>query len=257
MRISSFLGAMVSGFALLIIAYAVMTALHVPIGSFSDWLFGMLSLFWLLAIVTVPWNIYFKAHGLLAEAGPTRERGLVVDERQVAYVRKLAKYSLWIAIGLHIASAIALFLLAWTGFSKIGYVASVLALLLTGLRPAVSAYEYLAARLHSIGETWKYPREDVVELRGRVTSLESSVNQTRLELDPDRPESLVARQLAHAEQFRHDLARLEAGLESLRATNESEHERLSREAQTAISQISVDGQFLDHVREILRFFKSA
>lgn len=257
MRIFNFASSIVLSFAVLLIAFAVMTALHVQIGSFNDWVFGLVSLFWLLAIVTIPWNIHFKARAVLADAQPTRERGLPVDERQVAYVRKLARYSLLLAIGLHIASAVALYLLARTGVSRIGYVASALALLLTGLRPAASAYEYLAARLATIGENWKYPREDVIELRGRVSALESTVTQTSLEFDATRPESLVARHQAHADETRHELARLGAELAALNAANNTEHERLSREARSAISQLSTDGQFLDHVREILRFFKSA
>jgi hypothetical protein len=32
---------------------------------------------------------------------------------------------------------------------------------------------------------------------------------------------------------------------------------MSREARAAVAQLSTDGQFLEHVREILRFFKSA
>jgi hypothetical protein len=32
---------------------------------------------------------------------------------------------------------------------------------------------------------------------------------------------------------------------------------LSREARQAIAQLTTDGQFLDHVREIIRFFKTA
>ncbi|WP_158054511.1 hypothetical protein [Scytonema sp. HK-05] len=46
-------------------------------------------------------------------------------------------------------------------------------------------------------------------------------------------------------------------MEADRATNLTEHERLAREARGAIAQLSTDGQFLDHVREIIRFFKTA
>ena len=257
MRPFSFLSSLVFSFAVLLVAFAVTTSLHVPVGAFGDWVFGLLSLFWLLAIVTVPWDIHFKARAVLADAGPTRERGLPVDERQVAYVRKVAAVSLWAAIGLHAASAAALFTLAEAGVNRLGYVASVLALLLTGLRPAVSAYHYLAVRLRSIGEGWHYPREDVVELRGRVTAAESALDTMRLDLDPSRPESLAARVAAHVEETRRELAKAQADLASLAAANENEHERLSREARSAVSQISTDGQFLDHVREILRFFKTA
>jgi hypothetical protein len=248
---------MVVSFAMLVIAYAVMKSLNVPVGAFGDWVFGLVSLLWLIAVVTVPWNIFFRARAVLADAGPSRERGLPVDERQVVYVGTIARRALGIALALHLISAIAAFLLAWFGVSPVGYIASVLALLLTALRPAASAYEYIAARLRSIGEQWKYPHEDVLELRGRVTESESAVAEIRRELDTTRPESLAARLISQADQVRQDLAQLTADLAELRATNENEHERLSQEARSAIAQLSTDSQFLEHVREILRFFKSA
>jgi hypothetical protein len=43
----------------------------------------------------------------------------------------------------------------------------------------------------------------------------------------------------------------------LRATNERDHDRLSRESRQAIAQLSTDSQVLEHVREIIRFFKGA
>ncbi|CDN12950.1 hypothetical protein RintRC_3814 [Richelia intracellularis] len=53
------------------------------------------------------------------------------------------------------------------------------------------------------------------------------------------------------------MARIGANLEELRATNQKQHEGLSRESREAIAQLSIDGQFLDHVREIIRFLKTA
>jgi Cdc6-like AAA superfamily ATPase len=58
-------------------------------------------------------------------------------------------------------------------------------------------------------------------------------------------------------ETRKELARLANNLEELRAVNQSEHERLVGETRNAISQLSTDAQFLDHVREIIRFFKTA
>jgi hypothetical protein len=229
----------------------------VPVGNFGDWVGALLAFFWLLAVVTVPWNIYFKAKGVLSDAEPSRARGLPVDERQVSYVRKLVRLSLWTAIALHVASAVALYVLARVGVARIGYVGSVVALLLTILRPSVSAYEYLAERLRTIGQNWTYPVQDVVELRGRVDTLEASLKSVNEQLDPQRPESLTSLERTHAEDARRQLAGVTADLDSLRASNENEHERLSQEARSAISQLTTDGQFLDHVREIIRFFKTA
>ncbi|MEL7246054.1 MAG: hypothetical protein AAGM40_27530, partial [Cyanobacteria bacterium J06573_2] len=59
------------------------------------------------------------------------------------------------------------------------------------------------------------------------------------------------------QQTRKELATIAATIEELKATNKLEHERLSRESKQAIAQLSTDGQFLEHVREIIRFFKAA
>jgi hypothetical protein len=96
-----------------------------------------------------------------------------------------------------------------------------------------------------------------MELRDRFLIVEDTLKRLEEQLNPEQPYSLAANQQNYLEETRKDLARITANLEELRATNQTEHERLSREARQAISQLSTDGQFLDHVREIIRFFKSA
>jgi hypothetical protein len=243
--------------AVVLLAFGVLQWFHVPAGNFLDWVIGGASFWWLLVIVTVPWNIYFQAKQVLAEAAQSREKAIPVDEKQVQYVQVLAKRSLWLALGLHLLSAIGLYTLAVTGISAVGYISSGAALLLTILRPAIRAYEYLYARLTMISQEWKYPREDVVELRQRFSELEQKIQVLEDQLNLEQPYSLAATQQRFAEETRRDLAKMAANLEELRATNQTEHERLAREARNAIAQISTDGQFLDHVREIIRFFKTA
>lgn len=237
-----------------LLAFSVLQWFHVPAGSFLDWVIGGASFWWLLVIVTVPWNIHFQAKQVLAEAAQSREKEIPVDERQVRYVQSLAKRSLWVALALHLFSAIGLYLLAATGISAVGYISSGAALLLTILRPAIRAYEYIYARLTMISQEWKYPREDIVELRHRFVELEQKVQVLDDQFNLEQPYSLVATQQRFGEETRRDLAKIAANLEELRATNQTEHERLSREARNAIAQLSTDGQFLDHVREIIRFF---
>ncbi|MBR8833529.1 MAG: hypothetical protein DSM106950_05675 [Stigonema ocellatum SAG 48.90 = DSM 106950] len=242
---------------LVLLVFSILQWLHIPAGNFLDWVIGGASFWWLLVIVTVPWNVYFQAKEVLAEAAQSAEKGIAVDDQQLKYVTVLAKRSLLAAIALHLVSAVALYILAATGISAVGYVSSGAALLLTALRPAISAYEYLYARLTMIRQEWKYPREDVVELRHRVDAMEVTLKGVEEQLNPEHPHSLAANQQLYSEETRKELALLGASLEQLRATNQTEHQRLAREAQGAIAQLSTDGQFLDHVREIIRFFKEA
>ncbi|MBG1244344.1 hypothetical protein [Nostoc sp. NZL] len=251
--ISSIIGIVVS----VLVAFGLLQWLHIPAGNFLDWVIGGASFWWLLVIVTVPWNVHFQAKEVLAEAAQSTEKGIPVDEKQVKYVTVLAKRSLWVAIALHLFSAVGLYTLAATGISTVGYISSGAALLLTILRPAIRAYEYLYIRLAMIRQEWKYPREDIFELRDRFSILEQKIQLLEEQLNPEQSYSLPATQQRFAEETRKDLARIAANLEELRATNQTEHERLGRETRNAIAQLSSDGQFLDHVREIIRFFKTA
>ena len=257
MYINFFISSIAGIVIVVLTAFGLLQWLHIPAGNFLDWVIGGASFWWLLVIVTVPWNVHFQAKEVLAEAAQSKEKGIPVDEKQVKYVTVLAKRSLWVAIALHLFSAVGLYTLAATGISTVGYISSGAALLLTILRPAIRAYEYLYARLTMIRQEWKYPREDIVELRDRFSILEQKIQSLEEQLNPEQSYSLPATQQRFAEETRRDLARIAANLEELRATNQTEHERLAREARTAIAQLSTDGQFLDHVREIIRFFKTA
>jgi hypothetical protein len=257
MYINFFISSIAGIVVVVLTAFGLLQWLHIPAGNFLDWVIGGASFWWLLVIVTVPWNVHFQAKEVLAEAAQSTERGIPVDEKQVKYVTLLAKRSLWVAIALHLFSAVGLYTLAATGISTVGYISSGAALLLTILRPAIRAYEYLYARLAMIRQEWKYPREDIFELRDRFSVLEQKIQSLEDQLNPEQSYSLPATQQRFAEETRKDLARIAANLEELRATNQTEHERLGREARNAIAQLSTDGQFLDHVREIIRFFKTA
>ena len=242
---------------LVLIVFGVLQWLHVLSGSFLDWVIAVATFEWLLVIVTVPWNIHFEAKQVLVDATQSQEKGIVVEPKQVRYAKMVAERSLVVAIALHLLSAIGLYALAATGISVVGYISSGAALLLTVLRPAIRTYEYLATRLAMIREEFKYPREDIVELRSRFTTLEATVQRLEEQMNPAEPYSWAATQQRYWEETRQEVAHLNASVAELRAMNNVEHERLSREARQAIAQLTTDGQFLDHVREIIRFFKTA
>jgi len=254
---SSFIGLSASLGLLTLLIFGLLQWLHISAGHFLDWVIAILSFWWLLVIVTVPWNVHLEAREVLAEASASSKQGIAVDAKQINYVKTLSKRSLIVAIALHLFSAAGLYTLAATGISAVGYISSGAALLLTALRPAVRFYEYLAARLTMIRQEFKYPRENIVELRSRFDTLENTVKDLSKQIDLGNPDSLVATQQQYSEKTRQDLANLQASVEQLVARNEAEHQRLAREAQQAISQLTIDSQFLDHVREIIRFFKTA
>jgi hypothetical protein len=241
------------GFSVLILIISVILQwLQISAGNLVDWSIGIASFWWLIIIVTIPWNVYFEARETISEATISEEKGIPLDLKQLNYVKKVSRWSIISAIALHFLSAIGLYTLAATGISSVGYISSGATLLLTGLRPAIRGYQYLAQRLSLIRKQIKYPREDVLELRGRVNNLERSVGEIKIQIDNNGEH-----QQQQWVEIRQQLALLKALLEQLQAKNAVEHEELSREARNAISQLTEDSQFLNHVREIIRFVKMA
>lgn len=242
---------------LIVLIFGTLQLLHIPAGHFVDWLVAIAVFEWLLLIVTVPWNIHFEAKAALADAETSIQQNIAVQPSQVQYVTLLARRSLWIAVGLHLVSAVMLYGLAALGIGTLGYLSAGSALLLTGLRPAFRAYEYIATQIRQMRQTFLYPREDIAEIRQRLSQLETTVLALEKSLDPSQPDSWAAQQAQQSEIYRTELTQLAAKLEDLRVHNQADHTRLSREAEQAVARISTDGQVLNHVRELVRFFKEA
>ncbi|MGD1900759.1 MAG: hypothetical protein ACFB9N_00765 [Geitlerinemataceae cyanobacterium] len=247
-----------------LLAFAILQWLQIPSGSFLDWTIGLASFWWLLAIVTIPWNIYFTAKQALDNAAISQEKQIAVDARSLAYVRKVARRAGFVAVGLHLVSAAGLYALAATGISSIGYVSSVAALLFTGLRPAIVFYRYLAERLQAIERTFKFPREDVLTVSERLNEVQQTLEVTiaRVQdlenaLDPDYENSYALRQNNRITGIADELRALSVEHRQQAIESQTDRERIRNEARNAIAQITADGQFLEHVREIIRFVKSS
>jgi hypothetical protein len=248
----SFIGFGFSSGFLALLVFFILQWLQIPTGSLVDWLVGVGSFWWVLAVVTIPWNIYFEAEETKAEALVSKQNNIALDPKQLAYVRKVARLALMVAIALHIFSALGLYGLSAWGISPVGYVSSVAILLFTALRPGVRAYQYLAHRLMSIRQQIHYPREDVLELRHRVANLELNIQSLGERVDHNTETHQTEWQ-----RLRQELATFRAALEQLQANNEAAHRQLAREAEGAIAQLSEDSQTLNHVRELIRFWKEA
>ncbi len=242
---------------LALLAFFVLQWLQIPTGNLVDWLIGIASFWWLLAIVTVPWNIYFEAEDVKAEATISQRKNIPVDAQQLQYVTTISRWSLIAAIALHLISAVGLYFLASSGISAVGYVSALATLLLTFLRPAVRFYEYLARRLAAIRQLVQYPREDVLALRGTVNSLESQLATIQAQLNPEQEDSIVSVQQREWQKIRQAHSQLRATLEQLQANNDLAHQQLAKNTETAIAQLSEDSQILNHVREIIRFWKKS
>lgn len=140
---------------------------------------GAVSLYWLLIITTVPWNLYFRAREVRHEIGVSRGRGIAVPAGHEADVRRLARRLLWFAVGGHVVSAAVVAAVTYVSGHMLGYYFAVFYLLSCAIRPAAAYLGYMRARIASLLRETKYPREDVIEFTTRLATISAEVEALR------------------------------------------------------------------------------
>lgn len=252
-----FFGSLFTVGLLLLAAYGIMRWIGADPGSIRDWVIGLFVLWWLIMVVVLPWDLHFKARGVLVDAARSRKDGITVVEADLVYVTRWAKLSLWLAIALHLVSAAGFWLLADLGIYHLGYYAAGAAILAMGLRPAGRAYEYLVERLANIGREVHHPRDDVLALRERIEGIDERLKGLQQRLDAANAESWAATVEARLAAGAAELERLRAAAEDARRANDDAHRQLARDAEAAAARMAEDARVLNHVRELVRFFKEA
>lgn len=242
---------------LILAVFATLQYLQIPSGTFVDWLIGVGTFWWLIGITTIPWNMHFAAREVLDEAEISTGKGITVNAANVAFASKLARRFLTTAIVLHIVSAIALYLLAYYHITVVGYFAAVAAILLTFARPLARLYDYIASRLQRMRSEIRYPRDDVYEWTRKVLDMEKRAEAIETILDFKNENSWIQNQEDTITNLKAKITALSVELDQLRLTNQKEHERLSRKSEEEIARLSEDAQFLNQIRELIRFIKKA
>ncbi|WP_436774985.1 hypothetical protein [Yinghuangia sp. YIM S09857] len=144
---------------------------------------GALFLLWQVVLLTVPWGLYFQAKAVIREIHLAREQGTEVSDAREEEAARIAGRLKWAAIGAHVLSAGVVAVITYVSGEDIGYYFSGFYLLSTGFRPAQAYFAHLRQRLSGMMNEVRYPHENVVELRARVTTAEAQVEalQRRVE----------------------------------------------------------------------------
>lgn len=157
----------------------VATFVKVPGRTLLDVGLGLVSLYWLLIITTVPWNLYFRAREVRHEIGVSRTRGIAVREGHEAEVRRLERRLLWLAFGGHVVSAAVVAAITYASGHLLGYYFAAFYLLSCAIRPAAAYLGFLRARIASLLRETKYPRDDVIDFATRLATLTAEVEALR------------------------------------------------------------------------------
>lgn len=209
---------------------------------------GLLSLLWLLLLLTLPWNLYFRAQTVLAEITVSREKGIDVSPARDAEAARIARVMLRAAIAGHVLSAAVACAVTWATGGFTGYWFAAFFLLSTFFRPAGAYFRQLRRRLGALLKDVTHPRDDVVELHARVNRAEAGTRALEEKAE---------------EQYRA-LAELRRALDALAlSTHEraEESERrfaaLGREFESTVNRLTDNQEIIAGVKAFLRLLRSA
>ncbi len=233
--------------------YAILIWLGHPAGSFTDWIIGLGGFWWLLGVVTIPWNIHFRAKEVRRDIEVSQDRNLSSNPKDKALVEQIARRSLFGALLIHALTAIGFASLSYFEITQIGWAGCIAALALTGARPAARLYAYTLNLLSQTSERIRFPIDDIREVKDRLAELELKIQALDLE-NPDSWASTVNRDAAKVGAQLHTQR---VAVETLSENNERDHRSMARDAERIGERVSEDIQFLGHVREMIQFLKNA
>ncbi|MGW5650493.1 hypothetical protein [Streptomyces humi] len=241
-----FLGAVVAAVvaaAALVLAYVAGAPPAVVLAAGA----GVLSLGWLLLLLTVPWNLYFRAHAVLAEIAVSREKGLDVSRERDAEAARIARVMLRAAVAGHVLTAAVVVAVARATGEFTGYWFAGFFLLSTVFRPAGAYFAQLRRRLGTLLKDVTYPRDDVVGLHARL----------------DRTEAGARVLEEKAEEQYRALAELRRTVDAL---STSAYERadetdrriaaLAREFESTVDRLTDNQEIITGVKAFLRLLRS-
>jgi hypothetical protein len=217
---------------------------------------------WLVALVTVPWNLFFSARRAQAEMAVSRERGISVREADGAEAAQIARRMLRFALGAHAATAIAAALIAYLTGDRVGYYVAAVFLAATAVRPAAEYLAHIRQRIGALTLEITYPRDDVAALTERVVLLERNTRATRVRLR--RAEAALRDGITHARDvLSADLARIADAQADDRAAARARDDELGRRVDAMVRQIeeALDGisdhqELLTGLRALVRMIRS-
>lgn len=150
---------------------ALLYAIEVPLTIVLGVGAGIACLLWLRLLMTLPWNLYFRARSVLAEITVSRDKGLVISQARDDEAARIARMTLRVAVAGHAVTALLVLAATLALGGRAGYWVAAFYLLSTFFRPAGAYFAQLRERLGSLLKDVTHPRDDVVELRGKVDAL--------------------------------------------------------------------------------------
>ncbi|MGW0779202.1 hypothetical protein [Streptomyces sp. NPDC002913] len=209
---------------------------------------GVLSLLWLLLLLTVPWNLYFRAHTVLAEIGVSRSKGLEVPKERDAEAARIARLMLRVAVGGHaLTTALAVAVTAATG-AVTGYWFAGFFLLSTVFRPAGAYFGQLRRRLGTLLKDVTFPRDDVLQLREEVARLHAGTRAL---------EEKAEEQYRALGELRRTTDALNVSAHARADDSDRKIAALAREFESTVNRLTDNQEIITGLKAFLRLLRAA
>ncbi|MGQ9896740.1 MAG: hypothetical protein ACUVR8_04145 [Acidobacteriota bacterium] len=216
---------------------------------------GVICFIWLLLILTVPWDLHFQAKAVQFELERAREAGLTINNERLAYVKRTQRTTLWVALGLHVLSALMVGGLAYFTRGSVGYWFAGFYLATMVFRPVGAAYEYLHRKLADISEEARFPRDDTMKLKDELAKVKDDLTELHHQVK-HIAEELVALTATSAKTHQ-DILTLQHTIERAEQSFKSRIGQMSDEIERSLTRTFDQQDIVNGLRAFARLIKSA
>ncbi|NGN67347.1 hypothetical protein G5C51_26015 [Streptomyces sp. A7024] len=238
----------------LVLAYAVGAPLDTVLGIAA----GVLALLWMLVLLTVPWNLYFRAHAVRSEIAISKEKGIAVHPVRATEAGRIARVMLRTAVAGHVVTAGIVVAVAATTGLRLGYWFAGFFLLSTFFRPAGAWFAQVRSRLGTLLRDVKYPRDDVVELKSQVEQVVRGAEvQERKTLERYRVlEGKAEEQYRALAELRRTVDALSNSLYQRADSADRKIAALGREFEATVNRLTSNEEIISGVKAFLRLVRA-
>jgi hypothetical protein len=216
---------------------------------------GVVCLIWLLLILTVPWDIHFQAKSVQFELERSREAGLTVNDERLAYVKRTQRTTLWVALGLHVLSALIIGGLAYFTQGSVGYWFAGFYLVTMVFRPFGAAYDYLHRKLTDISEEARFPRDDTMKLKNDIAEVKADLEGLHSQVKQIAEE--LATLATTSAKTHQDILALQHTIERAEQSFKSRIGQMSDEIERSLTRTFDQQDIVNGLRAFARLIKSA
>lgn len=219
--------------------------------SLLDVAMGIVAMSGLLAILKLPWDLYFEVRNLRAEQQESIHKNIDIPDQDVEYTNKMEKRMLPMCIGLHVISAAIIGLVTYFSNGYIGYYFAFFFLLSTAFRPLLAFYTHQKSRLTALHRRSKIPREDAIDFANRIKSLEHIQKETH-----KKTETFTQTNQQALDKIHQELDKLYALIKNQNRQYTEKVDRVSDEFSRSIEKLTEDKELLRGIRAFVKLVKT-